>query len=66
MTLVNGFSGEPLGQTLSGLNALFAYTSTDFAGGGPDGAGSLSGCCVTLYPYATAAMPSTAMMVRLV
>ncbi len=38
MTLVNGFSGEPLGHTLSGLNALFAYTSANFAGGGPLGA----------------------------
>ena len=41
MTLVNGFSGEPLGQTLSGRNALFAYTSTDFASGGPDVAATL-------------------------
>lgn len=41
MTFVNGFSGEPLGQTLSGLNALFAYTSADFAGGGPDVAATL-------------------------
>ncbi len=37
MTWVNGFSGEPLGHTLLGLKALFAYTSADFAGKGPAG-----------------------------
>ncbi len=48
MTLVNGFSGEPLGQTLSGLNALFAYTSADFAGGDPVGAATLKHAeCIT-------------------